>query len=302
MNTVIVVLGPTGVGKSNISLKLAQYFKTEIISADSRQFYKELSIGTAVPLRNDLLAIPHHFIQTKSILDYYNVSDFETEALAEIARIFISKNPIFVVGGSMLYLDTLCKGIDDIPTVEPNVRNKLLQWFDMNGIEALRQRLLEVDPEYYSKVDLNNHKRMLHAVEIFEMTGFPFSSFHKNVPKVRPFRILKIGLNQDRKILYERINDRVLQMMEAGLLDEVRSVYPYRNLNTLNTVGYKELFAYLDGEYSLDEAVDLIQRNTRKYARKQLTWFRRDPQICWFEPTQLEDIISFIESKLHSND
>jgi len=301
MNTLVVVLGPTGVGKSKISLQLANYFNTEIISADSRQFYRELTIGTAVPSAEDLSFIPHHFIQTKSITEYYNVSDYETEALKVINHLFLKKNPLILTGGSMLYIDTICKGIDDIPTVDPEIRAEVVEWFEENGLDALRNRLLEIDPEYYQIVDLNNSKRLLHAVEIFQMTGKTYTSFRKNTTKVRPFHILKIGINQDRKVLYERINQRVIQMMEEGLLDEVKTVYQHRKLNSLNTVGYKELFSFFDGECSLDEATDLIQRNTRKYARKQLTWFRRDPEICWFEPEQVQEIIFYIDQKMKSH-
>lgn len=301
MNTLIVVLGPTGVGKSDISLKLAKYFNSEIISADSRQFFRELCIGTAVPSHDDLKAVPHHFIQTKSILDYYNASEYETEVLQLVNNLFQSINPLILTGGSMLYIDSICKGIDDIPTIDPIIRDIVIKWYEENGIEALRQRLLEIDPDYFRIVDLNNPKRLLHAVEIYQMTGKPFTSFRKNIFKERPFSILKIGINQDRKILYERINQRVDVMMEAGLLEEAKTVYPHRKLNSLNTVGYKELFSYFDGDFALTEAVDLIKRNTRKYARKQLTWFRRDPEIKWFEPEQIQDIITYIKKELIVN-
>ena len=302
MDTLIVVLGPTGVGKSDISIQLAKHFHTEIISADSRQFFRELSIGTAVPSADDLKMVPHHFIQNKSIHDYYNVSEYETEALHLIDEIFTRMNPIVLTGGSMLYVDTICNGIDDIPTVDPEIRDEVICWYEKNGIEALRQRLLEIDPEYYQIVDLNNPKRLLHAVEIHQMTGLPFTSFRKKTVKERPFRIIKVGINQDRKILYERINQRVLKMIDAGLLEEAKAVYPNRKLNSLNTVGYKELFSYLDGDCTLDEAIDLIQRNTRKYARKQLTWFRRDQQIKWFEPNQISEIVDFVDQKMNHND
>lgn len=302
MDTLIIVLGPTGVGKSDISIQLAKHYHSEIISADSRQFFRELSIGTAVPSPDDLNMVPHHFIQTKSIHDYYNVSEYETEALHLISELFTRLNPIVLTGGSMLYVDTICNGIDDIPTVDPEVRDDVISWYEKNGMEALRQRLLEIDPEYYRIVDLNNPKRLLHAVEIHQMTGMPFTSFRKKTIKERPFRIIKIGVNQDRKILYDRINERVLRMIDAGLLEEAKSVYPYRKLNSLNTVGYKELFSYLDGDCSLDEAIDLIQRNTRKYARKQLTWFRRDQQIKWFEPDQIQEIIGYVDQKMKENE
>jgi len=302
MDTLIVVLGPTGVGKSDISIQLAKHYHSEIISADSRQFFQELSIGTAVPSPEELHMVPHHFIQNKSIHNYYNVSEFEAEALQLISELFTKVNPLILGGGSMLYVDTICNGIDDIPTVDPEIRDDVIKWYEKNGIDALRQRLQEVDPEYYQIVDLNNPKRLLHAVEIHQMTGMPFTSFRKKTIKKRPFSIIKIGINQDRKVLYDRINERVLRMMDAGLLDEAKSVYPYRNLNSLNTVGYKELFLHLDGELTLEDAVDLIQRNTRKYARKQLTWFRRDQQISWFEPEQIQKIISYIDQKMRENE
>ena len=298
MKTLIVVLGPTGIGKSNISLQLAQHFHSEIISADSRQIYRELCIGTAVPSPEELNLVPHHFIQTRSILDYYNVSEYEIEALNLISRLFETINPLILTGGSMLYVDTLCKGIDDIPNVSPEIRKEVIDWYEINGLEALQQRLLAIDPEYYAIADLNNHKRLLHAVEIHQMTGKPITSFRTNTIRKRPFRILKVGLNQDRKVLYERINERVDRMIESGLLEEAKTVYPHRELNSMNTVGYKELFAYLDGSCSLEEAIDLIKRNTRKYARKQLTWFRGDTEITWFEPDQVQEIISFTEHKM----
>ena len=205
MDTLIIVLGPTGVGKSDISIQLAKHYHSEIISADSRQFFRELTIGTAVPSPDDLKMVPHHFIQTKSIHDYYNVSEYENEALQLISELFVRINPVVLTGGSMLYVDTICNGIDDIPTVDPEIRDEVIGWYEKNGIEALRQRLLEIDPEYYQIVDLNNPKRLLHAVEIHQMTGMPFTSFRKKTVKERPFRMIKIGINQDRKILYDRI-------------------------------------------------------------------------------------------------
>lgn len=297
-DTLIVVLGPTGVGKSAVSIQLAQHYATDIISADSRQLFRELSIGTAVPSQEDLALVTHHFIQSHSIHNYYNVSEYETEAIALIRELFARKNPLILTGGSMLYIDTICKGIDDIPTVSPEIRSKVIQWYQENGLQALQQRLLMLDPEYYHTADLQNAKRLLHAVEVCQMTGRTFTSFRKNTVRTRPFRILKIGINQPREVLYERINQRVDQMMQAGLLEEARSVYAYKDLNSLNTVGYKELFMYFDGTCSLDEAVDLIKRSSRKYARKQLTWFRRDQDIHWFEPDQVPQIIAFTDEQL----
>jgi len=300
MNTLIVIVGPTGVGKSAISIQLAQYYSTDIISADSRQIFRELSIGTAVPPEEDLKSVAHHFIQSRSIHQYYNVSEYETEAIERIDDLFKSKNPLILTGGSMMYIDTICKGIDDIPTVTPEIRNEVVEWYHQNGLEALQQRLLALDPEYYRIVDLDNHKRLLHGVEVCLMSGKTFTSFRKNTIVERPFRILKIGINQNRELLYSRINQRVDQMMKDGLLEEARSVYPYRALNSLNTVGYKELFSYFDGNCTLDEAIDLIKCSTRKYARKQLTWFRKDLDINWFEPDQINEIISFSQEKLNT--
>lgn len=298
MNTLIVVLGPTGVGKSSVSIQIAKYYNSEIISADSRQFFRELCIGTAVPSPEELNTIPHHFIQSKSIHDYYNVSEYETDVLSLIDQLFRLKNPLILTGGSMLYVDTVCKGIDDIPTVTPEIRNEVVTWYEKNGMEALQQKLLELDPEYYTIVDRNNPKRLLHAVEICLMTGKTFSSFRKNTVKKRSFRILKIGINQDRTILYDRINKRVDLMMDSGLLEEARSVYQFRNLNSLNTVGYKEIFEFLDGNCTLEESVDLIKRNSRRYARKQLTWFRRDQEIKWFEPGNIDEIIAYLNQNI----
>jgi tRNA dimethylallyltransferase len=302
MNTLIVVLGPTGVGKSDISIQLAKFYRTDIISADSRQLFHELSIGTAVPPEIDLKEVPHHFIQTRSIHDYYNVSEYETEAIDRIVHLFSIKNPLILTGGSMLYIDTIIKGIDDIPTISPEIRNEVIKWFEENGLEALRQRLLILDPEYYSIVDLNNPKRLLHAIEVCQMSGNTFTSYRKNTVRERPFKILKIGINQDRETLYQTINQRVDRMMEAGLLEEANSVFAFRNLNSLNTVGYKELFSFFDGNCTLEEAIDLIKRNSRKYARKQLTWFRKDNEIHWFEPKQIHEIIAFTEQKLKEHD
>jgi tRNA dimethylallyltransferase len=294
-NTLIVVIGPTGVGKSAVSLKLANYFKTDIISADSRQIYKELSIGTAAPSDEDLKTVKHHQVHSVSIHDYYNASIFEEEVLNLLEKLFPEKNPLIMTGGSMLYVDAVCKGIDDLPTVDPEIRNRLLAEFEENGIEAIRLQLKQLDPGYYEKVDLKNPKRILHALEICLMTGKPYSSFRLETAKKRPFRIIKIGLNMEREKLYDRINQRVLQMVEQGLIEEARSVYHLRGINSLNTVGYKELFAYFDGLISREEAIEQIQNNSRKYARKQLTWFRRDPEINWFAPDEYEKIIKFLD-------
>lgn len=294
--TLIVVVGPTGIGKSAISLKLAQHYNTQIISADSRQIYRELSIGTAVPPDEDLKAVKHHLIQAISVSDYYNASMFEVAVLEKLEQLFPSNNPLIMTGGSMFYVDAVCKGIDDLPTVDQEIRNQLIEEFEKEGIEAIRLQLKQLDPVYYEKVDLKNPKRMLHALEICLMTGKPYSSFRSETIRERPFRIIKIGLNMERGKLYERINQRVLQMVEQGLFEEAHSIYHLKHLNSLNTVGYKEIFAHFDGACTRDEAIEQIQNNSRKYARKQLTWFRRDPRINWFEPDQYNEIVAFLNS------
>lgn len=297
-NTLIVIVGPTGIGKSAISIKIAQHYNTEIISSDSRQIYKELSIGTAVPPAEDLQAVKHYFIQKIPLSQYYNASKFEMAVIEKLDQLFPLKNPLIMTGGSMLYIDAVCKGIDDLPTVDKKIRQQLVNDYDENGIESIRLQLKKLDPVYYKKVDLKNYKRILHALEICIMTGKPYSSFRSEKIKQRPFRIIKIGLNMEREKLYERINLRVHQMVKQGLEKEAREVFHLRELNSLNTVGYKEMFAYFEGEISKEEAIEQIQNNTRKYARKQLTWFRRDKEIKWFEPSQYDDILNFIGSEI----
>lgn len=296
--SLIVLLGPTGIGKSNLAIRLAQELNTEIISSDSRQIYRELRIGTAVPPQKDLDAIKHHFIHSHSISDYYSASMFEEEAMKTLNELFQTKDSVVMTGGSMMYIDAVCKGIDELPTVDEKLRNQLVADFEQNGIEHLRLQLKKLDPEYYDQVDLKNPKRLLHAIEICMMTGKPYSSFRTKTIKERPFQIIKIGLNRDRTELYDRINLRVDQMMDEGLEAEARIAYPSRKLNSLNTVGYKELFAYFDGEISLDKAVELIKRNTRHYARKQLTWFRKDETTQWFQPEQADEVIAWLNDQL----
>lgn len=293
--TLLVVQGPTGIGKSNLSIQLAKHFQTEIISADSRQLFKELSIGTAVPTPEELKQVPHHLIHSHSILEDYNASRFETEALELIDQLFTRLNLLVMTGGSMLYVDAVCKGIDDQPDVDLQIREKLMHELEEKGIEHLRLQLKQLDETYYQQVDLKNPKRLIRALEVCLMTGKPYSSFRTETTKKRPFQILKIGLNMDREQLYDRINQRVDQMMQAGLEAEARSIYAHRHLNSLNTVGYKELFAWFDKEISKEKAVELIKRNSRRYARKQLTWLRKDEAIHWFEPHQTNEIIAFIE-------
>lgn len=299
-HTLIVVQGPTGIGKSSLSIQLAQYFNTEIISSDSRQLFKELSIGTAVPSTNDLQRVPHHLIQSHSIHNNYNASRFESEAIEIIELLFKNHQTIIMVGGSMLYVDAVCKGIDDQPDVNPEIRKSLSDEFQKYGIEHLRLKLKTLDATYYNQVDLKNPKRIIRALEVCIMTGKPYSSFRTAQVKERPFHILKIGLNTEREILYHRINQRVDQMIKDGLEEEAKSNYQFRHLNSLNTVGYKELFSFFDGDISKEKAIELIKRNSRHYARKQLTWLRKDKQINWFEPNQQKELIQFIKQNLKS--
>jgi len=296
--TLLILLGPTGVGKTDLSIEIAKYYNTEIISCDSRQIYEEMHIGTAVPYQQTLETIPHHFIRSHSIHDYYNASKFEVEVLERLELLFQSKDVVLMTGGSMMYIDALCKGIDDLPEVDDELRKSLMERMETEGIESLRNELRYHDPVYYNEVDLRNPKRILHALEICLMTGKPYSSFRINLPKKRTFNIIKLGLNRDREILYSRINQRVDAMFDEGLEKEALSLIPFRHLNSLNTVGYRELFDYFDGKLSIEEAKEKIKANSRKYARKQLTWFRRDSEIVWFTPDKKNEIIAFADQQL----
>ena len=290
--TLVVITGPTAVGKTALTLKLAKHYDTPVINADSRQIYRELKIGTAAPTDEQLRQAHHFFVGTKSIDDYYNASMYEQEVL-ECLKVLPSEINL-LSGGSMMYIDAVCNGIDDIPTIRDDIREEMKRRFEQEGIEALCEDLKRLDPEHYAIVDRQNYRRVIHALEICYQTGRTYTSFRTQQKKERPFRIIKIGLNRDREELYQRINQRVDQMMADGLLDEVRSVYDKRSVNALNTVGYKELFDYLDGRWSLDEAVERIKGNTRRYARKQLTWFKRDEQMKWFHPDQEQEILNYI--------
>lgn len=293
--TLIILLGPTGVGKTDLSIELARYFDTPILSCDSRQMYREMRIGTAVPEEDQLSVVPHFFIHTLSIHDYYNSWQFEQQALAKIRELHRTQDVVLMVGGSMMYIDAVCKGIDDIPTIDPELREKLMLRYDREGLPAIQVLLKELDPAFYEVVDLNNAKRVLHAVEVCMMAGKPYSSLRTNTPKDRGFRIIRIGLNRDKPELYGRIDKRVDRMLAEGLEEEARSLFPYKGLNPLNTVGYKEFFDYFEGKTDYDEAVRLIKRNSRRYAKKQLSWFRRDTDIRWFLPEEREQILAYIK-------
>lgn len=299
MNSLITLLGPTGVGKTELSLKVAERFNSPIISSDSRQLYRDLPIGTAAPTPEQQARVKHYFVGTLNLTDYYSASQFETDVLALLAQLHATIPHVVMTGGSMMYIDAVCKGIDDIPTVTPEIREAIYQQFAQEGLAPILEELKAADPKHYEEVDRQNYKRVIHAVEICRMTGKPYSSFRTNTRKSRPFQIIKVGLTRDREELYDRINQRVDVMMEEGLLEEARSVYPYRALNALNTVGYKELFNYFSGEWTLDLAVEKIKRNSRVYARKQMTWFKHDPEIHWFHPDEEEAIFQFLTQATH---
>lgn len=301
MNSLVILLGPTGVGKTELSLRVAEHFGSPIISSDSRQLYKDLPIGTAAPTPEQMARVRHYMVGTLNLTDYYSASNFEEDVISLLNTLHQTTPTVVMTGGSMMYIDAVCKGIDDIPTVTPAIREEIYAQFEREGLENILQELKEADPVHYGEVDRMNYKRVIHAVEICRMTGKPYSSFRTNSKKERPFRIIKIGLTRDREELYDRINCRVDQMMTDGLLEEARKVYPFRHLNSLNTVGYKELFNYFDGEWSLDLAIEKIKRNSRVYARKQMTWFKRDEEIEWFHPEQETEIINFIEETISSS-
>lgn len=294
----VVLLGPTGVGKTDLCIRLADTFHVPIINADSRQIFAEIPIGTAAPTKEQLARVKHYFVGTHHLQDYYSASMFEQDALNIIQNEFLSHPCALMSGGSMMYIDAVCNGIDDIPTVDDQTRTWMKRRLAEEGLPALVQELKELDPEHYSIVDKQNPRRVVHALEICHMTGKTYTSFRTNSKKERPFRILKIGLNRPREELYDRINRRVDQMMADGWLDEARSVYPLRHLNALNTVGYKELFLYFDGTWSLEEALERIKGNTRRYMRKQLTWFKRDPEIHWFTPDETDEIVALVKAEL----
>ena len=298
--TLIVVLGSTGVGKTELCLQIAEHYHIPIINADSRQIYAELPIGTAAPTKEQIARVHHYFVGNHHLQDYYSASIYEQDVLILLDKLFQEQtSPIqLLTGGSMMYIDAVCNGIDDIPTVDENIRRRTKERLVEEGLPTLVEELHKLDPEHYTIVDKKNPRRVVHALEICHMTGKTYSSFRKNEKKTRPFNIIKIGLNREREDLYNRINLRVLQMFDHGFIEEARSVYPYKNFNSLNTVGYKELFDYFDEKLTMTEATAKIQSNTRQYMRKQLTWFKKDDAIRWFNPDNIEEIINYIESCL----
>ena len=300
MKTLIVIIGPTGVGKTELSLQLAEFFRTDILNADSRQLYRDIPIGTAAPTAEEMARVRHHFVGTLGLEDYYSAAQYEVDALSLLENLFKEKDVAVMSGGSMMYIDAVCNGIDDIPTIDDETRELMRERYQNEGLEPLVKELRLLDPEYYEICDLRNPKRVVHALEICYMTGRTYTSYRVRTIKQRPFRIIKIGLNRDREELYARINSRVDKMVELGLLDEARRVLPFRQCNSLNTVGYKELFNYFDGEWELDFALEKIRRNSRVYSRKQVTWFKKDEQVKWFHPDHIEEIKTYIHTQMSS--
>lgn len=301
MKALIAVIGPTAVGKTDICIRLAQHFNTPIINADSRQIYKELNIGTASPSPEEKRQAKFLFVDKLSVSDYYSAARYEQDALEAINRIFTDHDITVLSGGSMMYVDAVTKGIDDIPTIDDATRTFMREHLEKEGLEPLVKELSILDPDYYKAVDRKNVRRIVHALEICYATGKPYSSFRTNSSKSRPFKIIKVGLSRPRQELYERINARVDNMFEEGLLDEAQKLYPLRHLNALNTVGYNELFRFFDGTMTLSEAKEKIKRNTRVYAKKQITWYKRDEEISWFHPDEYTSILKFISKERYEN-
>ncbi|NOW97000.1 tRNA (adenosine(37)-N6)-dimethylallyltransferase MiaA [Mucilaginibacter sp. SG564] len=289
--TLIVVAGPTAVGKTAAAIELARHYNTVVVSADSRQFFREMSIGTAKPNEQELTAVKHYFIDSHSITEPFSVGDFEKQGLALLDELFKTHDRVILAGGSGLYIKAICEGFDDLPTADPVIRERLNQELEEQGITHLQQKLLAADPDYYNEVDLSNPQRIIRALEVFESSGKPFSSYRQAIVNKRPFDIIKLALNLPREILYDRINQRVDLMIQQGLLAEAEALLPSRRFNALNTVGYTELFDYFDGKTSLEKAVEMIKQNTRRFAKRQLTWFRKDSSIHWFQASD-PDLIS----------
>ena len=294
----LVLLGPTGVGKTEISLNIAEFYGCPIVSSDSRQFYRELKIGTAAPNDDQLSSVKHYFIGSHSIFDEYNAGQYELDVIDLLKNLFLENDVVLLVGGSMMYIDAVCNGIDDIPNVDAKTREFWKREYEEKGLEYIQNELLRLDPKHYQEVDLQNYKRVMHALEICTITGKPYSDVRTGLRKTRDFDIVKIGLNRPRPKLYDRINQRVEIMMEEGLLEEAKHFFEFRHLNTLNTVGYKEIYDFLDGKWPLDFAVNMIQQDSRRYAKRQLTWFNRDKEIQWFHPDNENEIFEYLQSKI----
>lgn len=296
--TLIIIAGPTAIGKTTLAISLAKHFKTEIISADSRQFYREMNIGTAKPSAVELKEVKHHLINSHSVLDQFNAGDFEKESIELINKLFLDHDQVIMAGGSGLFINAVSHGFDQLPIAADEIRTYLNTILDEKGIKFLQNRLKKIDPVYYKEVDIFNPQRIIRALEVFESSGKTFSSLRTNIKKQRPFNIVKIGLNTDRNILYERINLRVDQMIKDGLIEEVEGLKSYRHLNPLNTVGYSEIFNYLDGKSTSEEAIEKIKQNTRRFAKRQITWLNKSEDINWFKPDEFELIIQHLNSIL----
>jgi tRNA dimethylallyltransferase len=294
----ILIVGPTAVGKTELCLTLAKRFDTEIVSCDSRQFYREMHLGTAKPSSEELAQVRHHLIDSLSIEEEYDVKRFEKDALAILDEIFQRKSVAVMTGGSGLFADAITKGFDDIPEIDPQIRSRIIADFEEKGLEWLQGQIATVDPEYYEQVDRQNPQRLMRALEVSLGTGLKFSSFRIKAKVSRPFEVIKIGLERERDELYQRIDWRMDQMIEAGLFEEAASLFDRRHLNAMQTVGYSEIFGFLEGNYDREEAIRLLKRNSRRYAKRQLTWFRRDPEIRWFHPDQTEEIIEWVENQM----
>ncbi|GAB3532753.1 tRNA (adenosine(37)-N6)-dimethylallyltransferase MiaA [Pontibacter brevis] len=295
----VVVVGPTAVGKTDLCVQLAKHYQTEIISADSRQFFREMNVGTAKPTKEEQQGVPHHFVDSHSIADEYNAGAFEQDVLALLEKLFLQHDVIIMTGGSGLYVRAVLEGMDEMPDADPSVREQLTRQYETEGLQPLLDKLQELDPIYFAQVDKANPQRIIRAVEVCLTSGFPYSSFRRSEKQERSFNIIKIGLHRDRSELYQRIDRRMDLMLQQGLLDEAKALYPYRAHNALQTVGYKEIFDYLEGAYDWEEAVRLLKRNSRRYAKRQLTWFKKYPdEYAWFEPQQWQEIVAYIDREV----
>lgn len=297
--TLIVIVGPTASGKTALSVKIAKQLSTEIISADSRQFFKEMNIGTAKPSQEEMEGVVHYFIDSHSITEEYNIGKYEKDVLEVLENIFQKTDVAVMVGGSGLYVKVVCEGMDEIPDTDPEVRSALIEKFNKEGLHVLLEELKKVDPYYYDQVDKSNSQRVVRALEVYQSTGVPFSEFRKGEKKQRPFNIIKIGLQWDRTELYNRIDQRMDLMIQAGLFEEAKNLYIYKNINALQTVGYKEIFDYMDGLYNKDEAIRLLKRNSRRYAKRQMTWFNKDKEVTWMDGSKHEEILKWIVEKIN---